>query len=75
MNLYAKGNRAFDEDEERHGGLFATQAALILANARAYWSAYDLGAGLSKALESRAMIDMTKDKIMPTSLCIPGEGN
>ncbi len=71
MNLYATGGRAFSENDERSADFFATQAAVVLANARAYWSAYDLGAGLSKALESRAMIDMAKGKIMSTNQCTP----
>jgi GAF domain-containing protein len=39
MNLYATGGRRFSEDDEGHGDRFATQAAVALANARAYWSA------------------------------------
>ncbi len=73
MNLYATGNRPFSEADERSGELFATQAAVVLANARAYWSAYDLGAGLSRALESRAVIDMAKGKLMSSSACTPDE--
>ncbi len=73
MNLYATGKRRFSEADERCGDLFATQAAVVLANARAYWGAYDLGAGLRKALESRAMIDIAKGKLMSSSDCTPDE--
>jgi GAF domain-containing protein len=72
MNMYATGG-AFVEHDEADAQLFATQAAVVLANARAYWTAHDLGAGLSKALESRAMIDMAKGKLMSMGACTPDE--
>jgi GAF domain-containing protein len=73
MNLYATGDRSFSDRDERHAELLATQAAVVLANARAYWSAYELGAGLTRALEWRAVIDMAKGKIMASSHCTPDE--
>jgi GAF domain-containing protein len=73
MNLYATEGQIFRADAQRHAELFATQAAVVLANARAYWSAYELGAGLTKALESRAVIDMAKGKIMSAGQCTPDQ--
>jgi GAF domain-containing protein len=43
---------------------FAEQAAVVLANARSYWAAHDLKVGLQAALDSRAVIDMAKGKLM-----------
>ena len=43
---------------------FAARAAVVLANAQAYWSTRDLAVGLQAALDSRAVIDMAKGKLM-----------
>lgn len=73
MNLYATGGGPFADSDERPASLFATQAAVVLANARAYWAAFDLSAGLSTALQSRAVIDMAKGKIMASGGGTPDE--
>lgn len=43
---------------------FADRAAIVLVNARAYWAARETSAGLQAALDSRAVIDMAKGKLM-----------
>ncbi len=72
LNLYSTG-AAYTDADEGDAALFATQAAVVLANARAYWSALDLSQGLQQALLSRATIDMAKGKIMASSGCTPDE--
>src|SRR4051794_19142388 len=42
MNLYARTERAFKEDDRETGELFAAQAAIVLANTQAYWDAREL---------------------------------
>lgn len=53
--------------------MLATQVSVVLANARAYWQAFDLAQGLGQALESRASIEQAKGKIMATNGCGPDE--
>ena len=73
MNLYTVGPRPFVADDVTDGQLFATQASVVLANARAYWASFDLAAGLQTALESRAVIDQAKGKLMALSNCSADE--
>jgi transcriptional regulator with GAF, ATPase, and Fis domain len=73
LNLYATVERAFGNIEEADAELLATQVSVVLANARAYWEAFDLAQGLSQALESRAAIEQAKGKIMATNGCGPDE--
>lgn len=72
MNLYSTGE-AYAEPQERAGALFAKQAAVVLANCRAYWNAFDLSEGLQHALRSRETIDMAKGKLMASANCSPDE--
>lgn len=72
LNLYATAG-AYDEAHERDASLFAIQAAVVLANARAYWTSFDMTTGLRTALESRAVIDMAKGKIMASGGGTPDE--
>ena len=73
MNLYATGVRRYAAGDVVDGQLFATQAAVVLANSRAYWSSFDLAAGLQAALESRALIDQAKGKLMALNGCAAEE--
>jgi GAF domain-containing protein len=60
MNLYAKGERGFRDADRRTGELFAAQAAIVLANAQAYWDAHELSLRLGDAMQSRAVIEQAK---------------
>ena len=73
LNLYAAAERAFTEADERDAALFATQASAVLANAQAYRDAVELAEGLRQAMESRAVIEQAKGKIMATNRCTPDE--
>jgi GAF domain-containing protein len=69
MNLYSRTERAFDERAQQVGSLFATQAAIVLANAQAYWDARTLSEGLSEALKTRAVIEQAKGILMAAQHC------
>jgi GAF domain-containing protein len=73
FNLYARTRQAFTPDDQAAGRLFATQAAVVLANTGAYWAAADLAGGLVQAMESRAVIEQARGKIMASSHCTPDE--
>jgi GAF domain-containing protein len=60
MNLYASAERAFSDADRRTGELFAAQAAIVLANAQAYWDAHELSIRLGEAMQNRAVIEQAK---------------
>src|SRR5436305_1678197 len=60
LNLYARQSHGFTDDDEAMGVDLATVAAVVLANATAYWSAFELGEQLSEAMRSRAAIEQAK---------------
>lgn len=59
--------KAFDAEHERRAQEFATHAAVVLANAQAYWTAFDLAQGLREAMTSRATIEQAKGVLMAQS--------
>lgn len=69
MNLYALRERAFSEDDVETATLFASQAAIVLANAQAYWDARELSSGLSDAMQHRAVIEQAKGVLMGAQGC------
>jgi GAF domain-containing protein len=64
LNLYSEQPRAFDDDAAASTRSFAQQAAIVVANARAYWGAKELADQLQNALESRAVIEQAKGILM-----------
>jgi GAF domain-containing protein len=64
MNLYATAERAFSDEDCLTGELFAAQAAIVLANAQAYWNAHELSLRLGEAMQSRAVIEQAKGILM-----------
>ena len=58
LNVY--GTDAFGDDDQRVGAAFATQASVVVANAQAYWAAFDATQNLTVALHSRAVIEQAK---------------
>jgi GAF domain-containing protein len=67
LNLYANQPRSFSADDEQIGTELAAAAAVVLANASAYWSAYALSQNLSEAMKSRAVIEQAKGMLMARS--------
>ena len=67
LNFYSRCPGAFGQggdDEERIASAFAAQAAVVLANAEAYWDARVLTEQLGFALETRATIEQAKGILM-----------
>ncbi|HVL05823.1 MAG TPA: GAF and ANTAR domain-containing protein [Acidimicrobiales bacterium] len=67
MNLYAKTVRGFSEKDEVLGCDLAAAAAIVLANATAYWDSRHLGEQLTEAMQSRAVIEQAKGMLMAQS--------
>jgi len=67
LNFYAEAENAFGEDDQQQGQAFATQAAIVLANAQTYWDARALNEQLSEAMRSRATIEQAKGILMGQS--------
>lgn len=69
LNLYGGEVGAFTEADEKMGALFASYAAVVIANVAAYWSAHELAEHLQKAMESRAVIEQAKGILMARQKC------
>jgi GAF domain-containing protein len=67
LNLYAREPGGFGEADEDLGLELAGAAAIVLSNAHAYWTAVELGEGLSEAMKSRAVIEQAKGMLMASS--------
>ncbi len=73
LNFYARTPSAFGDEEISVGSQFATQAAVVLANAQAYWDAHQLSEDLATAMKSRAAIEQAKGILMGAQRCGPDE--
>lgn len=69
MNLYSRRERAFGDAEADVGMLYASQAAIVLANAQAYWDARELSVRLGDAMSHRAVIEQAKGILMGVQHC------
>jgi GAF domain-containing protein len=67
LNLYATRLDAFGEDDATVAEALGAQAAVVLANASAYWHAFELGEQLNEAMQSRATIEQAKGVLMAQS--------
>jgi GAF domain-containing protein len=73
LNLYSRSHRAFSDDDVEIGMKFATQAAIVLANAQAYWDARQLGEDMAEAMRARAVIEQAKGILMGAERCSADE--
>jgi GAF domain-containing protein len=73
LNLYAEAEHAFRSVDIDDATAFASQAAFVLANARAYWDARALSENLTQAMASRAVIEQAKGIIIGVSGVSPDE--
>jgi GAF domain-containing protein len=73
LNLYSRKERGFNERDQEVGPLFASQAAIVLANAHAYWDVRNLSARLTEAQRSRAVIEQAKGMLMAAQKCNEGD--
>jgi len=60
LNLYGDQPGAFADDDQDLAVGFAAQASIVIANAQAYWAAFDSTKNLTAALDSRAVIEQAK---------------
>jgi GAF domain-containing protein len=73
LNVYSRSAAAFSDDDVSVGLLFATHAAIVLANTQAYWDARQLNEDLTEAMKSRATIEQAKGILMGSQRCGPDE--
>ena len=64
LNFYSTAEAAFGADDEMLGTAFAAQAAIVIANGRAYWDTKALAEQLTQALETRVVIEQAKGILM-----------
>jgi GAF domain-containing protein len=73
LNFYAPEPNGFSEDDVVVGSQFGAQAAIVLANAQAYWDAHQLSQNLATAMQSRAVIEQAKGILMGVQRCSADE--
>lgn len=73
MNLYSRTPNGFSEEDEEVAAQFGVQAAIVLANAQAYWDAHLLSQNLATAMQSRAVIEQAKGILMGAQRCSADE--
>jgi len=73
LNFYARPEAAFTDADEKMGMAFAEQAAVIVANAQAYWGARDHSMHLDEAMRSPAVIEQAKGIVMARSSIVADE--
>jgi GAF domain-containing protein len=73
MNFYSLTPNGFSPDDEEVASQFGVQAAIVLANAQAYWDAHQLSQNLAAAMQSRAAIEQAKGILMGAQRCTADE--
>lgn len=66
LNLYARRHCAFDDESAGRLARFSTHAGVVLSNARAYRVSVERGENLTRAMDSRATIDIATGILMAT---------
>lgn len=73
LNMYAFSAHSFNDNDVEFAKVFASQAAVSLANVQSYQGAVELSANLSEAMKSRAVIEQAKGMIMLQRRCSPDD--
>jgi AmiR/NasT family two-component response regulator len=73
LNIYGSEVAGFDEHDEALAERFATQAAIVVANVVAYWTALESSANLTAAMQHRGVIEQAKGILMVMQRCGPDE--
>lgn len=73
LNLYAVAPESFPLEVRDRAAQFAMPAAVVLANAQAYWDARQLSARLSDAMSFRAVIEQAKGVLIAAQGCTADE--
>lgn len=68
LNFYSRIEGGFRDADIALGEAFAAQAAIVIANARAYWSVKALAEQLTHALETRVIIEQAKGILLAGGL-------
>jgi GAF domain-containing protein len=71
LNFYSRQEDGFSAEDRQNGQIFAVQAAVVLANAQAYWDARSLSERLTEAMHSRAAIEQAKGILIAQSRISP----
>ena len=66
FNVYGNALGGFSDADEQLCQAFAAQASIVVANAQAYWAAFELSQNMAKAMESRAVIEQAKGVLIST---------
>ena len=66
FNLYGKALGGFSDADKELCQAFAGQASIVVANAQAYFAAFELSRDMAKAMESRSEIEQAKGVLMST---------
>jgi GAF domain-containing protein len=69
LNLYSKAVNGFSAHDEQTGQQFAAHAAVVLANATAYWDAKAFSERLDQSMQARAIIEQAKGILMGAQRC------
>jgi GAF domain-containing protein len=69
LNFYSPTSAAYSDEDVTTALQFATQAAIVLSNAQAYWDAQQLGQDMAEAMKSRATIEQAKGILMGAQRC------
>ena len=64
LNFYSATTTGFSAEDEEVAADLASAVSAVLANASAYWGAYDLSQQLTEAMQSRAVIEQAKGMLM-----------
>jgi GAF domain-containing protein len=73
LNLYSERENGFDAGDVENAAQFSLQAAVVLANANAYWDAHGLSERLNDAAEHRAIIEQAKGMLIGAQGCTGDE--
>lgn len=60
LNIDGELEAAFSADDEQLATAFATQASVVVSNVQAYWAAFEMTRNLTRAMESRVVIEQAK---------------
>ena len=73
ITWHADDGATFSETDRTDASVFAAPAAAVLVNAQTYWDLVEVAAGLEEAMQSRAVIEQAKGKLMATEGCTADE--
>lgn len=73
MNIYSRNEGAFTDRDRETAQQFADHAAVVLANAQAYWDAHNLSLRLHESMDYRSIIEQAKGILMATQTCSADE--